>query len=88
MCTVAAGSCGSGFWGGQRPTLAHYVPGMGPMDRATAAGGRSCCLSSDQDHRGHRQRPGELLKLRGLRKRRPWIVAHSMPRSWVLPQHL
>ena len=46
MCTVAAGSCGSGFWGGQRPTLAHYVPGMGPMDGATAAGGRSCCLSS------------------------------------------
>ena len=27
---VAAGSCGSGFWGGQPPTLAHYVPGMGP----------------------------------------------------------
>jgi hypothetical protein len=39
-------SCGSGFWGGQRPSLAHYVTGMGPMDGATAAGGRSCCLSS------------------------------------------
>ena len=38
--------CGSGFWGGQRPSLAHYVTGMGPMDGATAAGGRSCCLSS------------------------------------------
>src|SRR6266446_2716277 len=23
--------CGSGFWGGQRPSLAHYVTGMGPM---------------------------------------------------------
>src|SRR5262249_16960788 len=40
--------CGSGFWGGQRPSLAHYVTGMGPMDGATAAGGRSCCLSSDR----------------------------------------
>jgi hypothetical protein len=29
--------CGSGFWGGQRPSLAHYVTGMGPMDGATAA---------------------------------------------------
>ena len=38
--------CGSGFWGGQRPSLAHCVTGMGPMDGATAAGGRSCCLSS------------------------------------------
>jgi len=38
--------CGSGFWGGQRPSLAPYVTGMGPMDGATAAGGRSCCLSS------------------------------------------
>ena len=39
--------CGSGFWGGQHPSLAHYVTGMGPMDGATtAAGGRSCCLSS------------------------------------------
>src|SRR5262245_59942642 len=26
--------------------MAHYVTGMGPMDGATAAGGRSCCLSS------------------------------------------
>jgi transposase InsO family protein len=39
---------GSGFWGGKRPSLAHYVTGMGPMDGATAAGGRSCCLSSDR----------------------------------------
>ena len=38
--------CGSGFWGGQRPSLAPYVTGMGPMDGVTAAGGRSCCLSS------------------------------------------
>jgi hypothetical protein len=38
--------CGSGFWRGQRPSPAHYVTGMGPMDGATAAGGRSCCLSS------------------------------------------
>jgi ribosomal protein S18 acetylase RimI-like enzyme len=38
-----SGRCGSGFWGGQRPSLAHYVTGMGPMDGATAARGRSCC---------------------------------------------
>ncbi len=38
--------CGSGSWGGQRPSLAHYATGMGPMDGATAAGGRSRCLSS------------------------------------------
>ena len=43
-----SGGCGSGFWGGQRPSLAHYVTGMGPMDGATAAGGRSCCLSSEE----------------------------------------
>jgi hypothetical protein len=41
MCTVAAAS-----GGGQRPSLAHYVTEMGPMDGATAAGGRSCCLPS------------------------------------------
>ena len=41
-------SCGSGFWGVQRPSLAHYVTGMGPMDGATAAGRRSCCLSSEE----------------------------------------
>jgi hypothetical protein len=41
MCTVAAAS-----GGGPRPSLAHYVTEMGPMDGATAAGGRSCCLSS------------------------------------------
>ena len=34
------GSCGVA-----RPSLADYVTGMGPMDGATAAGGRSCCLS-------------------------------------------
>jgi hypothetical protein len=33
---------GSGSWGGRCPSLAHYVTGIG----ATAAGGRSCCLSS------------------------------------------
>src|SRR3989442_5790881 len=42
--------CGSGFWGGQRPSLAHYVTGMGPMDGATAAGGRSCCNPPDAVH--------------------------------------
>src|SRR5262249_39955470 len=36
----------SGSWGGQRLSLAHYVTGMGPMDGATAAEERSCCLSS------------------------------------------
>jgi hypothetical protein len=30
--------CGSGFWGGQRPSLADYVVVMGP-DGAPAAGG-------------------------------------------------
>ena len=44
------GRCGSGFWGGQRPSLAHYVTGMGPMDGATAAGGRSCCNPPDAVH--------------------------------------
>jgi hypothetical protein len=43
---LCGSGCGSGFWGDQRPSLAHYVTGMGPMDGATAAGGRSCCLSS------------------------------------------
>jgi hypothetical protein len=43
---LCGSGCGSGFWGGQRPSLAHYITGMGPMDGATAAGGRSCCLSS------------------------------------------
>jgi len=38
--------CGIGSCGVPRPSLAHYVTGMGPMDGATAAGGRSCCLSS------------------------------------------
>jgi hypothetical protein len=38
--------CGIGSWGGQRLRMAHYVTGMGPMDGATAAEGRSCCLSS------------------------------------------
>jgi hypothetical protein len=32
--------CGSGFWGGQRPSLAPYVTGMGPKDgEAIASGG-------------------------------------------------
>ena len=30
---------GSGFWGGQRPSLAPYVTGMGPTDGAAAARG-------------------------------------------------
>jgi hypothetical protein len=33
--TVAAGS-----WGGQRPSLADYVMGTRPTDRASTAGGR------------------------------------------------
>ena len=37
---------GIGSWGVPRPSLAHYVTGMGPMDGGTAAGGRSCYLSS------------------------------------------
>jgi len=48
---------GAGFWGGQCPSLAHYVTGMGPMDGATAAGGRSCCLPS---HLGLRKLYGRL----------------------------
>ena len=39
--------CGIGSCGVPRPSLAHYVAGMGPMDGATAAGGRSCCISSE-----------------------------------------
>jgi hypothetical protein len=30
--------CGSGFWGGQRPSLADYVIGTGATRGATAAG--------------------------------------------------
>ena len=33
-------SCGSGFWGGQRPSLADYVIGTGATRGATAA--RQC----------------------------------------------
>jgi hypothetical protein len=39
-------ACAVGSWGGQRPGLAPYVTGTGATDGATAAGGRSCCLSS------------------------------------------
>jgi hypothetical protein len=31
--------CGSGFWGGQRPSLAPYVLLLGPTDGAAAARG-------------------------------------------------
>jgi hypothetical protein len=44
MCTVASGS-----WGGRCLRMGGYVTGTGPMDRVTAAGGRSCCLSSVSD---------------------------------------
>ncbi len=37
--------CGIGSCGVPRPSLGGYVTGTGPMDRVTAAGGRSCCLS-------------------------------------------
>jgi hypothetical protein len=30
--------------------MAHYVTEMGPMDGATAAGGRSCCNPPDAVH--------------------------------------
>src|SRR6266446_10987458 len=42
--------CDSGFWGGQRPSLAHYVTGMGPMDGATAAGGVRVAYPPDAVH--------------------------------------
>jgi len=44
---VSAREQGAVAAGGQRPSLAHYVTGMGPMDGATAAGGRSCCNPPD-----------------------------------------
>src|SRR5882724_7089224 len=70
-------SCGSGFWGGQRPSLAHYVTGMGPMDGATAAGGRSCCLSSTLRH-------GDGTHGRSDRCRRSFVlpILHIMSRGW------
>jgi hypothetical protein len=37
---------GRGSWGGRRPSLGDYVTGTEAMDRVTAAGGRSCYLSS------------------------------------------
>lgn len=36
--------CGIGSCGVPRPSLGGHVTGTGPMDRVTAAGGRSCCL--------------------------------------------
>ena len=42
----AKAACGIGSQAGQCLSLAHYVTGIGPMDGATAVGGRSCCLSS------------------------------------------
>ena len=53
---VSAREQGAVAAGGRRPSLADYVTGMGPMDGATAAGGRSCCLSS-------RRRPQPFLFL-------------------------
>ena len=44
MCAVALAPRGSET--GRCLSVAHYVTGMGPMDGATAAGSRSCCLSS------------------------------------------
>ena len=41
-----ASCCAVGSWGGQRPSLAPYVTVTGLKDGATAAGGRSCYLSS------------------------------------------
>lgn len=41
-CRAYGSSCG------QRPSLAGYVTVTGTTDGATAAGRRSCCLSSDQ----------------------------------------
>ena len=40
-------------------SLAHYVTGLGPMDGATAAGGRSCCLSSVEKARSRVQDYGQ-----------------------------
>jgi len=63
-----ADGCGSGFWGGQRPSLAHYVTGMGPMDGATAAGGRSCCNPPDAVHNHfllvHSDAPAKYARMR------------------------
>ena len=39
-------AAGGGSGGARCLSLGGYVTGMGPMDGATAAGGRSCCLSS------------------------------------------
>src|SRR3984893_11890916 len=52
--------CGSGFWGGQRPSLAHYVTEMGPMDGATAAG--------EKTRRGGRPKR-EAMTLTGLHQK-------------------
>src|SRR6266851_9587698 len=70
---------GSGSWGGQRPSLAvaaapgaasvrslaRYVTRVGPMDGATAAGGRSGCLSSKDP---------TLTEARSLGNRTPWNI--------------
>ena len=56
---------GSGSWGGQRPSRAPYVTRVGPMDGATAAGGRLGCLSSKDP---------TLTETRSLRNRTPWNI--------------
>ncbi len=56
---------GSGSWGGRCPSLARYVTRVGPMDGTTAAGGRSCCLSSKDP---------TLTEARSLGNRTPWNI--------------
>jgi hypothetical protein len=54
MCALASGS-----WGlprRQRPSVAAYVAGTGPMDGATATRGRSCWLRSPVSRNGHSDR--------------------------------
>ena len=41
MVPVGAVRCGSGSWGGQRPSLGDYVTGMGPQEGRPLAEGAS-----------------------------------------------
>jgi len=62
--------CGSGFWGGQRPSLAPYVTLTWAKDGATASRGRSGCLRSLRSTSCH----GDGVQGRGHRLRRVFTL--------------
>ena len=78
--------CGSGFWGGQRPSLAHYVTGMGLWQRLL---GRPASESGTLRHgdgaHGRSDRCRRAFVLPTLLPRMPWPRARRRPgwrRCW------